>query len=383
MSCMRQSIAVPVLFVLLAANAPSARLEAQSPRLLHLTFVGDIMGHDVNYQMKDFSDIYRGVKDAFLADDLTFANLELPLDPSRPASGYPSFNGPPAYLAAAVDAGVDLFSLANNHAFDGGEEGIFQTIRALERARLRSERPFAYSGTRGNPHRPFGAETLVVKGIRVGFMAVAQFLNENDRGRYVHVADYSNPAQVEELLDLVRAAAPLYDLFIVSYHGDREYIQEPSPLKRVFFRQLLEAGATIVVGHHPHVVQGYDLVTVRGVQRLALYSLGNFISGMTWMLSPDQLKGMIAETGESYMAAVDVRCDPAGCGVQQPELVPIGNYMNEGSQMVVARMADLADGVVPLSPAWQAYWEQRLVLMRAFLSRFAPSTGSAQSSSAR
>jgi len=47
-----------------------------------------------------------------------------------------------------------------------------------------------------------------VKGIRVGFMAVAQFLNENDRGRYVHVADYSNPAQVEELLDLVRAAAP-------------------------------------------------------------------------------------------------------------------------------------------------------------------------------
>jgi len=138
-----------------------------------------------------------------------------------------------------------------------------------------------------------------------------------------------------------------------------------------------------VVGHHPHVVQGYDLVTVRGVQRLALYSLGNFISGMTWMLSPDQLKGMIAETGESYMAAVDVRCDPAGCRGPAARAGSHRELHERGVTDGGARMADLADGVVPLSPAWQAYWEQRLVLMRAFLSRFAPSTGSAQSSSAR
>ena len=340
------------------------------------------MGHDVNYQMADYGDIYRGVRDRFLSDDLTFANLELPLDPSRPASGYPYFNGTPAYLAAAVDAGVDLFSLANNHAFDGGEEGIFQTIRTLERARLRSGRPFAYSGTRGNPHAPFRAETLVVKGVRIGFVAVTQFLNENDAGRYVHVADYSNPAQVQELLDFVRETAPLYDLFIVSYHGDREYVREPSPLKRIFFRELLEAGAHIVVGHHPHVVQGYELVTVHGVQKLALYSMGNFISGMTWSLSPSQLTGMIAETGESYMAAVEVRCGGGVCAVLPPDPVPIGNYMNEKSQMVVARMADLADGTVKLSPDWQAYWRQRLLLMRAFLSRFAPVSGSARSGSA-
>ena len=57
--------------------------------------------------------------------------------------------------------------------------------------------------------------------------------------------------------------------------------------------------------------------------------------------------------------------------------------MNERSQMVVARMADLADGTVPLSPSWRAYWGQRLALMRAFLSRFAPTTGSARSASAR
>jgi poly-gamma-glutamate synthesis protein (capsule biosynthesis protein) len=379
---MRPSIAALGTFVLLSAFLSAARVEGQEPRALRFTFVGDIMGHDVNYHMGDFSDIYRDVKDVFMADDLTFANLELPLDPSRPPAGYPYFNGMPEYLAAAVDAGVDLFSLANNHAFDDGEEGIFQTIRAMEAARLRSGRPFAYSGTRGNPYRPFGAETLTVKGIRVGFMAVAQFLNERDQGRYVHVADYEDPAQVEELLAFVRNIAPLYDVFIISYHGDREYVQEPSPLKRALFRRLLEAGATIVVGHHPHVVQGYDVVQVQGARRLALYSLGNFISGMTWMLGPSQLKGMLASTGESYMLSVDVRCGDGGCTVMQPEPIPIGNYMNERSQMVVARMVDLVDGTIQLSAPWREYWALRQELMRAFLSRFAPSSGSERSASA-
>jgi poly-gamma-glutamate synthesis protein (capsule biosynthesis protein) len=281
-----------------------------------------------------------------------------------------------------VDSGVDLFSLANNHAFDGGEEGIFQTIRALENARVRSARPFAYSGTRGNPHRPFHAETLVVKGVRIGFMAVTQFLNEPDQGRYVDVVDYSSPAQVEDFLARVRSISPLYDLFIVSYHGDREYVQEPSPLKRAFFRQLLDAGAHIVVGHHPHVVQGYELVQLKGAQRLALYSVGNFISGMTWGLGPAEMQGTIAATGESYMLAVDVRCGEGGCSVMQPEAIPIANYMNERSQMVVARMSDLIDGTLKLSPAWRAYYARRLDLMRAFLDRWAPATGSARSVSA-
>jgi poly-gamma-glutamate synthesis protein (capsule biosynthesis protein) len=373
---MRSSIPALGLFVLLAFTAASARLGAQS---LRLTFVGDIMGHDVNYRMEDFRDIYRGVRDLLRADDLTFANLELPLDPSRPPAGYPYFNGTPAYLAAAVDAGVDLFSLANNHAFDGGVEGIFQTIRALEGSRARSARAFAYSGTRGNLHTSFLPETLVVKGIRIGFIAVAQFLNEPDQGRYVHVVDYADPAGAEDFLGLVRDLSPLYDLFIVSYHGDREYVQEPSPLKRAFFRRLLEAGAHIVVGHHPHVVQGYDLVQVNGSQRLALYSMGNFISGMTWMLGPADLRGMIAATGESYMMAVDVSCGAGGCSVQKTEPVPIANYMDERSRMLIALMSDLADGTVKLSPSWQAYYGRRLELMRAFLARSAPVTGSARS----
>lgn len=369
------------LFVLLSLGLPSAQVQAQGrgkedvegERRLRLTFAGDIMGHDVNYRMEDFRDIYRSLRDALLAADLAFANLEFPLDPSRPASGYPYFNGTSDYLSAALESGFNLLSTANNHAFDGGEEGIFQTMRALEKVRRGSTRPFAWSGTRGNQHRPFSPETLRVNGIRVGFVAVAQFLNEQDQARYVHVVDYSNPAQAEEFLQFVRGASPLYDVFIVSYHGDREYAQTPSPLKRAFFRELLGAGAHVVVGHHPHVVQGYDIVEVNGTRRIAMYSMGNFISGMTWSLGPSQLQGMAAATGESYMLDVDLTCGAWGCTVSGADPIPIANYTNERSQMVVARLGDLADGAVKVTPAWQSYYAGRLSLMQEFLARFGAS----------
>ena len=368
MSCMRPSIPALGLLVLLGFAA-AAGADAQA-RTLRVMFVGDIMGHDVNYQMEDFRDIYDGLGSVFLDADLAFANIEFPLDPFRPPSGYPYFNGTSSYLAAALASGFNLLSTANNHAFDGGEAGVFQTIRALERARRETTRAFAWSGTRGNPHRPFGPETLVVNGIRVGFIAVAQFLNEPDQGRYVHVVDYANTAQAEEFLQFVRDEAPLFDLFIVSYHGDAEYVQTPSPLKRAFFRALLGAGAGVVVGHHPHVVQGYDIVEVNGTRRIALYSMGNFISGMTWSLAPSQLSGMMAATGESYIMDVRLSCGPRGCSVTEATPVPIANYTNERSQMVVARLGDLADGTVKVSAAWRTYFAGRLALMEAFLGRY-------------
>jgi poly-gamma-glutamate capsule biosynthesis protein CapA/YwtB (metallophosphatase superfamily) len=368
---MRAIIAVLGLLITVAFGRVSAGAYAQgsapASRDLSLTFVGDIMGHDVNYRMQDYHDIYRGVQDLLRSSDLTFANLELSLDPFRPAAGYPLFNGTRAYLAAAVDSGINLFSLANNHAFDGGVEGILQTTRALEEARLASLRPFAYSGIRANPARPFSPAPLTVKGVRVGFLAVSQFLNERDGGRYVQVVDYSRPDETEPFLAWVRSIAPLYDLLIVSYHGDREYVQTPSPSKRRFFRALLGAGAAIVVGHHPHVVQEYEIVDSGGVRRLAMYSMGNFISGMTWTVAPSRLDGMLAATGESYLLRVEVRCGSDGCSVTDARPIPIANYMDGRMQMVVARLSDLADGSVSLSPPWRAYYSARLALMRQFL----------------
>jgi hypothetical protein len=340
------------------------------PRILHLSFLGDIMAHDVNSSMADYDDIYTDVSDLFLRDDLTFANLELPVDPTRPASGYPFFNGSPSYVKAALDAGVDVFSLANNHAFDNGVEGIFQTLRSLESLRGGS-RPFWVSGIRGNPRRPFLPTEITVQGVRVGFLALSQFLNVPGGLRYVNVVDYGDEGAVEQLLGAVRAARQQVDLLVVSWHGDAEYVQQPAPGKRRFFHRLMEAGAQVVYSHHPHVVQGYEIArgAAGGQDGLIMYSMGNFISGMTWGLDPSQADPPLAATGEAYVLQVIVRCAGNGCSVQDAEPVFVANYRNAQGEMVVGRMDRLADGSIPVGAAWKRYFAGRMRMMEDFLRR--------------
>ena len=376
----RQTALMPprvLLFLILALSLPlpvDAQAPAQGPavRTLRLVFAGDIMGHDVNYRMDDYHDIYKGVQRLFSRADLALANLELPVDPTRPESGYPYFNGNLAYIRAAVDSGISVFSVANNHAFDGGTEGVLQTIRSLCGLSTAASRPLVYSGIRGNPRRPFTPESFVVQGVRIGFIALSQFLNEPDEGRYVDVIDYTNVLATEAFLRFVRDVRNSYDLLIVSYHGDQEYVQEPSALKKVFFRRLLQAGVHIVFAHHPHVVQGYEVVRAAGADRLIMFSMGNFISAMTWGMDPSNADETIAETGEAYLLSVEVQCGPAGCSVARVEPTPIANYRNARGEMVVASLSDLASGSIELPSAWRSFYARRLERMRRFLAAGTP-----------
>jgi poly-gamma-glutamate synthesis protein (capsule biosynthesis protein) len=142
-------------------------------------------------------------------------------------------------------------------------------------------------------------------------------------------------------------------------------------LKKKFFHQLLDAGARIVFSHHPHVVQGYEVVRARGADGLIMYSMGNFISGMTWRQDPAAPGDEWAATGEGYMLSVRVQCTAGGCAVSGVEPVPIANYRNERGEMVVARLEDLAEGVVTLPAVWKSFYAERLRRMRGFLAKFA------------
>jgi poly-gamma-glutamate synthesis protein (capsule biosynthesis protein) len=352
-----------VLALLLFALSTPLAAADPSPQILRLTFLGDIMGHDINLRMEDYRDIYRGVEDVLRADDLTVANLEFPVEPTLPVSGYPFFNASRGYLDAALDAGIDAFSLANNHAFDQKTEGIFQTLRAAGSARAAAARQISFSGIRGNPLQPFLPETIVVKGLRVGFIAATQFVNDPAGRPYINVVDCTDEGAVQDFLALVRRESPRYDLFIVSYHGDREYAAEPDPAKRAFFLRLLESGAHIVCGHHPHVVQGWELARVDGGDRLILYSMGNFISGMTWRLDPSDPEGALPPRGESYLLAAEVLLTGGTVSVVRADALPIANYRNARGEMVVGKLRELADGTVPLTKAWSTYYAGRLALM--------------------
>jgi hypothetical protein len=354
------------------AVACAAAAAAQPRATLTLTFVGDLMTHPALAGMTDYSQIYRGVADVLRGSDLSFANLEFPVDSTRPSTGYPLFNAHQDYVQAAVDAGINVFSTANNHAFDGGEEGVFETLCALL-SLDGPRRPF-FSGIRGNTRRPFLPQEITVNGARVGFIAVTQFLNQGDGGRYVHVVDYRNGEQARELEELVHETSALFDVSIVSYHGDQEYEQEPSPAKRAFFHRLVEDGATIVYSHHPHVLQEHETVTVGRSTRLIMYSMGNFVSGMARSARPPEPDGLDALLMESAMLRVEVEVDAGGATVTGTQAIPIVTFRAGQGQVVVLKLDDVADGKVEVPAAWKSYFMARRALVRE---RSAPQTAGA------
>ena len=327
---------------------------------LRLTFVGDLMAHPALSALTDYRDIYKGVADILAQSDLTFANLEFPVDSTQPPSGYPLFNAHRGYVRAALEAGIDVFSTANNHAFDGGEEGVLQTVRALSALDDGTSRRLFFSGIRGNPARPFAPEEIVVNGVRIGFLAVTQFLNQPGGGRYVDVVDYDDGGDAASFARLVKEVSPLYDVFIVSYHGDREYVQEPSEAKRAFFHTLVENGATVVFAHHPHVLQDYELVSVHGSTRLIMYSMGNFISGMTWRNWPPDPDALGALVSDSIMLAADVTVNGAGASVSRVAPIPIADYRDGEGRVEVLKLDELADGKDGVPSAWKPYFQARL-----------------------
>jgi poly-gamma-glutamate synthesis protein (capsule biosynthesis protein) len=134
---------------------------------------------------------------------------------------------------------------------------------------------------------------------------------------------------------------------------------------------LLKAGAHVVFSHHPHVVQGFEVRRVGGASRLIMYSMGNFISGMTWGADPDP-NHPLAATGEAYMLSVAVRCTDMGCDVLNVTPIPVSNYVNARGEMVVGLMENLATGATPVGASWRTYYSARLARMERWLGEFPP-----------
>jgi poly-gamma-glutamate synthesis protein (capsule biosynthesis protein) len=334
---------------------------------LNLTFTGDLMAHTVNFNMKDYTSIYRELEPLLQADDLTFGNLEIPVVPDLPQTGYPRFNVHPPYVAAAVAAGLDVFSLANNHSYDQGLRGVLGTLNSLQEIQAETGKPLYYSGIKASPLEDFEPVMIRHKAWKIGFIAVTQFMNLPFDKHYVFKCDYNNPEEAAELLDWIKKRAPAYDLFIVSYHGDVEYARQPAAAKTAFFYRLLDAGTHIVYGHHPHVLQPYELVTHNGVNKAILYSTGNFIAGQGYIIKPDlPPDDEWAYTGDSAIFILQLKLTAQGASVTRIIPFLIGNYTTDARGVIIKPLKDMA--ATPLrGKAWQDFYHARLKIMQDFL----------------
>ncbi len=359
--------AVSLLLCLLPLLAPPAGAAPSQP--LRLSFVGDLMAHSENYEMADFDRIYDGIRDLFLLDDATFANLEIVVDPSRPRAAYPRFNNHPDYVRAAVEAGIDAFSLANNHSFDYGAAGARATLDSIEQLGLgmaAGGRALAHSGLRRAAGEPFEPAEIRVKGWRIGYLAVTQFSNEAVSEPLLAVVDCDDEAQVARFLDEVAALAPRYDLFIVSYHGGGEYAADPEPARRRLFHAMLDAGVHIVHGHHPHVLQPCEVVERAGEKRLILYSTGNFLTHQSTRARPQDPDGLWARTGDSAVFQVTVRPGNPGPSVTRVDIVPAYHHRSPATgEIVINALETLARR----PGEWGDFYRGRLEALREYRRR--------------
>lgn len=275
--------------------------------------------------------LFSEVRDVFLGADFGFVNLETPVAPAhdRGSKAF-QFNAPPALLHALTGSGVKVVSFANNHVFDQGHAGFAESLVQLRNAGLR------FAGAGDDAGAAWEPLLLEKNGIKVGLLGMTRWLNGNRNPGGVndpHVAfvpydddPLSTPGvSTGYVLERVKAARAQCDLLLVSIHWGVEYSPEPRAEDIEFAHAILEAGATLIIGHHPHVLQPVETyITADGREGFIFYSLGNFVSNQ----ARNYLHGLTPEkTGEMRDSLIGrfavVRRDYGKAG-SQVELADLG-----------------------------------------------------------
>lgn len=298
-----------------------------------IAFTGDLLLHmPVNYAAAsygdasglayDFRPMFTEVRDLLTAADLAICHLEVPLNPSSTnLSGYPTFQAPAELADAIVDAGYDGCSIASNHSFDQGEQGVLNTISVLE------SRGLGYAGMASDAADQEHIQTYEVDGVQLAHLSYTYGLN-----------GFSLPASKPWLVDLIdaddieadaaRARAEGADVVIVSLHWGTEY-SPPDSFQRSIGPPLLASdNIDLVVGHHAHVVQPIDEIN----GEYLIYGLGNFLSNQQWSL-PTQ-DGVIVTTefalrGDDWVTRT-VNYTPTWVQGGTFKILPAGEALSEG-----------------------------------------------------
>jgi len=243
---------------------------------IRLAFVGDLLlGASVETTMRkqglDYP--FSGALDYLTSPDLTAGNLENPIT----TRGIPAenkqyvFKGSPDLLRPLKEAGFDMVSLANNHTLDQGAEGLLDTIAHLNEAGI------ANAGGGNDDTEAFAPVVLEKNGIKVAYLSVSRVVPEGS-----WKADKNHPG-VAEAYDSRRAVAAIAkaqeeaDLVVIMVHWGVERADKPVEHQTTLARQFIDAGADLVIGSHPHVMQGFEQYKGKWIA----YSLGNFIFNVT------------------------------------------------------------------------------------------------------
>ena len=276
---------------------PIINSEESSVSYATIVAVGDIMVH--RWQMQralnikdstyDFSHSFKYVKSILEDADFAVGNLETTFAGKNHGrnndiygySCFPYFNAPEAMADELKNAGFDLFSTANNHSLDSKLSGLYTTLDILDSVGL------YHVGTYRSKEESDSLSIISINDIKVGFIGCTQSLNGNrlKKSDNFSVDEFvkQDSAKIAILCEKIRKMKrKKADVVIAIVHFGSEYQLTPNRRQKQIAKAFAEAGADVILGSHPHILQNIEKYTIykEGKEKnvIVAYSLGNFIS---------------------------------------------------------------------------------------------------------
>lgn len=266
-------------------KSPNKSTSTKRPRIVNASFIGDLLYEQpyydwigTSYNDKGYYDL---VKPYFLNDDLTLANMEVPIGGKElgvSGTGY-SFNAPEKIGNQVIAMGVDAVNLANNHANDAGPQGRINTLSFFKKHQILT------TGIYESKEVQTQIPTKTINDITFSFLGYTYKTNKPDNQNRELIGYYRNldtmkldNAHKEIIKQEVAQAKQLSDIVIVSVHWGNEFTYAVNSEQKELANYLNELGVDVIIGHHSHYIQPIEWLETTNHKTLVVYSLGSFIS---------------------------------------------------------------------------------------------------------
>lgn len=340
-----------------------------------LLFAGDVMAHEENFSMKGYRKIWEGVYSETKDCDIAFANIEAPVDNSRPYESYPTFNMHSDYVDEVINAGFSVFSLVNNHTNDQGLGGIKSTLlwaNEIHEKTKSTDNPIYFSGLKASPDDAFSFCLIEKDGWRILFVAVTEIMNAPNYKSYLNYVPYTADGRKKfaEYIKGVREENPC-DVFVASIHtNEEEYVADVKQTRREYYAMLLENGVDVIWANHPHIIREREIYgdeATGSMRKIVMYGNGNTVSGQRRQPQLENPMNAREDRGDGVMMRVTFSKNTASQDeknviIAKHEPVYITTYINEDVEFVIKKL----DGtfVQELKDAgrgkWASYIQSRM-----------------------
>jgi poly-gamma-glutamate capsule biosynthesis protein CapA/YwtB (metallophosphatase superfamily) len=262
---------------------------------VHLIGVGDNLIHEGIYKQAqkraggvgyDFSYAYEEIEDIIRNADIASINQETVMASIFAPSSYPMFNSPQELGKHLVNIGFDVFNQANNHTIDKGAKGILSTLDFWD-----TQSAATVVGVYRNQADADRIRTVERNGVVFSFIGMTELTNGLSLPKDSEIV-LERTANEERIQAQIQKAKQISDVVVVNAHWGVEYTHVPNQMQTTLAKKMIEWGADIILGHHPHVIQPIEYIErTDGTKGVVCYSLGNFISAQEF--GPRMIGGML------------------------------------------------------------------------------------------